>query len=119
MSRFAALLWPTRGDSTSIARAIRMGCFWCALAALISLGVAALGALDTRSVTFSSVATATIGGALLVAAARIRHGSSAAAATAVALWVLLGIVPTNIPVWMALIVLGGLIVGVRATQLRE
>lgn len=106
-------IWPSVGDRQSATQAMLIGSMAAAVGAAVVL-LLAIQSLLNQGPTVSAVILPMIGAALLGAAAVLLHrrepiGSS----IALIVWILLGVIPSGIPLWLGFVILALLAVAAR------
>ena len=115
MTRISNPLWAASDDYKAATVAMKIGALAAFAGACIAVVLAAMQ-FRSNSLDVTSVAFAFCGVMFFVAAVRIARRSGAAAQAAIVLWVALGLLPTDLSLWIAISILVGLVAAVRGAK---
>ena len=115
MTRISNPLWAASDDYKAATVAMKIGALAAFAGACIAVVLAAMQ-FRSNSLDVTSVAFAFCGVMFFVVAVRIARRSGAAAQAAIALWVALGLLPTDVSLWIAISILVGLVAAVRGAK---
>ena len=115
VSHFWNVIWPNKADRAAAARALWVGTLAAAIGAFIICFVT-LKRLSQEGISISGVVLPICGGVLLgVAALGMHRRAPSSSSVAVIVWVVLGVAPIGVPLWLGLGVLLFLVSAARGS----
>ena len=115
MKNLRNVIWPGDGDRPAAVQALFLGGLTAGLGGLAAISMA-LRTLLSEGGSFSGVVLPIVGSLLLeVAAVGLYRRTPNSAALALVLWIVLGVLPSLIPVWLGVVVLLPLVSAARGS----